>query len=102
MKTQLDTNEYLESSEIAQEKIENGKVFPIPISGILWVIVIILGVFLSLMLLFVSLALWIVTKNPIFITSSVCGGILFVIWGYINLKDNGDTKKPEKRDLIRD
>jgi hypothetical protein len=99
MKTQLDNNDLLETSELTQEQSKNGNLFSIPITGIFWVIAILLGVFLTLILSFVSLAFWVVTKNPLFIVSALFGGILFVIWGYLNLKDKDRLKKPEKAEL---
>ncbi|MFW9905198.1 MAG: hypothetical protein ACFFFH_12740 [Candidatus Thorarchaeota archaeon] len=98
MKTLLEKNDSLETSELAQESAKNGKLFSIPITGIFWVITILLGIFLTLMLLFVSLAFWVVTKNPLFVISALFGGTLFVIWGYLNLKDKDHLKKPKKVD----
>ena len=98
MKTQLNANDSSKTSELAQELAKDGKLFSIPIIGIFWVIAVLLGIFLSLMLLFISLAFWVVTKNPLFIISALFGGILFVIWGYLNLKDEDRLEKPEKVD----
>lgn len=87
MRTQLNSKSSPESSEEVQELKENGSFIPITFTGILWVIGIVLGISITLMIFFVSLAFWFVTKNPLFIISTVIGGTLFIIWGYINLKD---------------
>lgn len=93
MKLQLDANGSPESSDEVQEHGIKNNIFPIPITGILWVITMVLGVIITLMIFFVSLAFWVVTKNPFFIISVVFGGFLFIIWGYINLKDKDRLKK---------
>lgn len=95
MKIQPDADNPPEDSNEVQEFRKNSIILPITISGIFWVIVIVLGIFLTLMILFVSLAFWVVTKNPFFIVSAAFGGMLFVVWGYINLKDKDRLNKTE-------
>ncbi len=95
MKAQLHPNRYSESSNKGQEHEEDSKILPITVTGILWVITIVLGVSITLMILFVSLAFWVVTKNTYYIISAAFGGILFIIWGYINFKDKDRLKKTE-------
>ncbi|MFX0013256.1 MAG: hypothetical protein ACFFB2_02685 [Promethearchaeota archaeon] len=78
------------SSESTSEKVqlekEKSNFLPITLMGMIWVVVFWSGVFFTIMTLVVSLAFWVVTKNPIYIASALLGACLFLIWGYKNLK----------------
>ncbi|MFX1284565.1 MAG: hypothetical protein ACFFB5_12970 [Promethearchaeota archaeon] len=77
------------TSEKSSEKVHTdereSQILPITTKLILWVLFLMLGVIVTLMMLFISLAYWVVTKEPLFLISAIVGGFLFVIWVYKNL-----------------
>ena len=78
------------SPDDIQEMEHTSSIFPITLKGMLWVLLFVLGLLLSLLLSITSLTIWVLTRNLFYLVSSLFSGGLFIIWGYINLKE----KKP--------
>lgn len=93
MKIENSPENGIDSIEVQEQEL-NSRIFHITLKDMLWVIMFVMGIFATLLLSIISLTTWVLTKNVFFLFSSTFGCVLFIIWGYVNLKNQGELKKP--------
>ncbi len=80
------------TSNNGQESRQKSRFFPLTLKGLLWILILILGLLSSLFLSITSLAIWLLTRNLFYLFTSVVGGSLFIILGYVNLKEQPTSR----------
>ena len=66
---------------------QNRGLFPITLKGMLWILILLFGLLVNLLLSITTLTIWLLTRNLFYLISSIISGCLFIMWGYMNLKD---------------